>query len=101
MSDTLLKKLTPETPQREAGWTAPPCSAIEWRDPEGDPPKVTGTILVITWDFRPALVNIEERWMCYTDGFDETEAAMWDEWRAWAEIPLPQFSSQNSGISSA
>ena len=63
------------------------CSA--WRDPRTDPPTQTGKILVWVSGCGPHLVNVEERWMAYWDGQDETEPTMPDEWESWCEIYPP------------
>ena len=57
-----------------------------WRDPLTDPPTGTGLILVIE-DNSPKLVNVEERWMAFWDGEDETEPTEPSEWQAWMTIP--------------
>lgn len=62
---------------------------LTWRDPITDPPDITGTILVLSHDYRPALVDVEEHYMTYTDGWEDTDPAEPEDWRAWAEIPLP------------
>lgn len=61
------------------------------RDPETDPPTKTGKILVLAKGGGPAIVNVEERWMCFWDGENETEATCPDEWTAWMEIPSRQI----------
>jgi hypothetical protein len=82
-------------------WCAPPavkeqapspldaaaCSA--WRDPKTDPPTKTGKILVWLHGVGPSLVNVEERWMAYWNGHDETCPTEPDEWDLWAEINKP------------
>lgn len=60
-----------------------------WRDPNISPPMKTGIILVWVRGCGPALVNIEERWMSYWDGQDETDPASPDEWESWCEINPP------------
>lgn len=62
---------------------------IKWRDPLMDPPTETGKILVWINGCGPSLVNVEERWMCYWDGQDETDPTSPDEWDAWCEISPP------------
>jgi hypothetical protein len=62
---------------------------LTWRDPADDPPELTGVILVLLRDMSPALVDVEESYMSYTDGVEETDPASADDWLAWAEIPLP------------
>lgn len=64
---------------------------LVYRNPKTDPPEVTGVILVLMHDFRPALVNVDEGYMAYTDGENDTEPASPCEWRCWAEIPLPEI----------
>jgi hypothetical protein len=72
---------------------SPPCREQQivgpWRDPIADPPTMTGKILVWVDGTGPLLVNVEERWMSYWNGYDETEPACPDEWNAWAEIRRP------------
>jgi hypothetical protein len=63
------------------------CSA--WRDPKTDPPTKTGKILVWLQGVGPSLVNVEERWMAYWNGHDETCPTDPDEWDLWAEINKP------------
>ncbi len=66
--------------------------ARAWRNPQTDPPTKTGKILV--WcDGGPAIVNVEERWMCFWNGHDETEATDPSEWIAWGEISEPNTHS--------
>jgi hypothetical protein len=60
-----------------------------WRDPQTDPPTQTGKILVWLDGVGPAIVNVEERWMCFWDGHDETEPTDPEEWTAWKEILPP------------
>lgn len=60
-----------------------------WRDPIADPPTTTGKILVWVPGVGPLLVNVEERWMSYWNGYEETDPASNDEWAAWAEIRKP------------
>lgn len=60
-----------------------------WRNPLSDPPTKTGKILVWLADIGPAIVNVEERWMCLWNGHDETEPTSPDEWTAWREILPP------------
>jgi hypothetical protein len=77
----------PETPAKEQGYgplDAAACSA--WRDPKTDPPTKTGKILVWLHGVGPSLVNVEERWMAYWNGHDETCPTDPDEWDLWAEI---------------
>ena len=71
----------------DSGSDDSPCSA--WRDPQTDPPTKTGKILVWLREYGPAIVNVEERWMSYWDGFDETDMTDPDEWQAWREICPP------------
>lgn len=77
----------PPKPESEATLAAPSGSA--WRNPETDPPTTTGKILVWIRGNGPAIVNVEERWMSYWDGDDETTPADPDEWEAWADINTP------------
>jgi hypothetical protein len=63
------------------------CSA--WRDPENDPPTKTGKILIWIEGIGPSIVNVEERWMCYWNGNDETEPTAPHEWDWWMEISPP------------
>ena len=68
----------------------PPASA--WRDPKTDPPTSTGKILIWVEGVGPAIVNVEERWMCYWNGNDESEPTAPHEWDWWCEIPAPSES---------
>lgn len=63
--------------------------ACAWRDPQSDPPTMTGKILVWINDVGPAIVNVEERRMCFWDGHDETEPTDPREWDKWREILPP------------
>ena len=63
------------------------CSA--WLDPETDPPTKTGKILIWIEGIGPSIVNVEERWMCYWNGNDETEPTAPHEWDWWMEISPP------------
>ena len=65
-----------------------------WRDPKTDPPTRTGKILVWVDGRGPAIVNVEERWMCFWDGHDETEPTDPSEWGKWREILLPNAVAQ-------
>lgn len=60
-----------------------------WRDPQTDPPTMTGKILVWINDVGPSIVNVEERWMCFWDGHDETGPTDPSEWDKWREILPP------------
>jgi hypothetical protein len=71
-----------------------PCSA--WRDPETDPPTKTGKILIWIEGIGPSIVNVEERWMCYWNGNDETEPTAPHEWDWWMEISPPNVTSEGS-----
>jgi hypothetical protein len=68
-----------------------------WRDPKTDPPTSTGKILVWVDDRGPAIVNVEESWMCFWDGHDETEPTDPHEWKAWREIYSPNEKSPSTG----
>ncbi len=57
---------------------------------------MTGKILVWVPGVGPLLVNVEERWMSYWNGYDETEAASPDEWEAWSEIKKPNKQLSNT-----
>ena len=71
----------------DLGWEQ--CEREGWRNPLTDPPTQTGKILVWMDGIGPAMVNVEERWMCFWDGHDETESTSPDEWTAWREILPP------------
>jgi len=64
-------------------------SALSWRDPEKEHPTKTGKILVWIEGGGPAIVNVEERWMCFWNGHDETDPTDPGEWSAWCEIHSP------------
>jgi hypothetical protein len=66
-----------------------------WRNPLTDPPTQTGKILVWLADIGPAIVNVEERWMCFWNGHDETGPTSPDEWTAWREILPPNKQNNN------
>jgi hypothetical protein len=67
-----------------------------WRDPKTDPPTRTGKILAWVDGRGPAIVNVEERWMCFWNGHDETEPTDPDEWTAWREISSPNETSPSA-----
>lgn len=64
-------------------------SGSAWRDPETDPPRMTGKILVWMHGGGPVVVNVEERSMWTWDGDDDVTPTDPDEWDAWAEISKP------------
>lgn len=65
-------------------------SLSEWKDPEKNPPTKTGKILVWINGVGPSIVNVEERWMCFWNGHDETEPTDPSEWDKWCEIYSPE-----------
>ena len=79
----------------DLGWEQ--CEREGWRNPLTDPPTQTGKILVWMDGIGPALVNVEERWMCFWNGHDETEPTSPDEWTAWREILPPNARSDAPG----
>ena len=81
--------------QSSTGSDVPTCSA--WRDPETDPPAKTGKILIWIEGIGPSIVNVEERWMCYWNGNDETEPTAPYEWDWWMEISPPNAESIHGG----
>jgi hypothetical protein len=85
--DDHLLPATDAVEQASSPLDAAACSA--WRDPKTDPPSKTGKILVWLHGVGPSLVNVEERWMAYWNGHDETCPADPDEWDLWAEINKP------------
>lgn len=66
------------------------CNAIRWRNPRIDPPTQTGKILVWVNDSGPAVVNVEERWMAYFNGLEETGPTDVGDWDWWCEIERPK-----------
>ena len=64
-------------------------SVLLWRDPKKEHPTKTGKILVWIEGVGPRIVNVEERWMCFWDGHDETEPTDPGEWTAWIKISEP------------
>lgn len=78
------------TLERDFGEKQEKISLSEWRDPEKNPPTKTGKILVWIDGVGPSLVNVEERWMCFWNGHDETEPTDPSEWDKWCEIYSPK-----------
>ena len=64
-------------------------SLSAWRDPETDPPTMTGRILVWIAGIGPHLVNVSDMSYHFWDGQDDTEMTSPDEWGWWTEISPP------------
>jgi len=67
-----------------------------WRNPLTDPPTLTGKILVWMDGSGPAIVTVEERWMCVWNGYDENVLTSPDDWKAWREIIPPNADAMAS-----